>query len=164
MFFNQKVENPMLCGAIEAFKADRNDQKRMQVVEEILKAYFLCPCTVSERPVLDENGEPVLPDGCEISPKMIQDKEGRPLLLAFTNEQQMEKWQEQRTIRDIVYPFATSFLEYASFMLQQQEDGSYGPAQGFVIDPYGDNYVVDRDMVANMLVRLQMRSEAKEKK
>lgn len=156
MYFNQPIVNSMLSGAIEAMKTDPSDKSRTIVMEEILKARFLCPATVSMPPVEGENGELDLPDGCVIHQQMVQDSKGRPLLLAFTCQEQMQKWQERSGCQE-VYSFSCVFLEYAELMLHKQPDGTYGPAQGFVIDPYGANLVVDRDMVANLLVRLQAR-------
>ena len=159
MIFNAKIENPMLVGAIEIMKQDQGQdpKKRETVLEEILKASFLCPATVSAPPLQGEDGQPYLPDDCEVQQKMVRDKEGRPLLLAFTSQEEMDKWLGERAIRDFVYGFGMSFLEYADLMLQKLPDGSRGPAQGFVIDPYGCNLVVDRDMVANIMLRLLKR-------
>ena len=53
MIFNAKIENPMLVGAIEIMKQDQGQdpKKRETVLEEILKASFLCPATVSVPPL-----------------------------------------------------------------------------------------------------------------
>ena len=152
MKFNQKVSNSMLCGAIETMKADPNDKTRQIVLEEILKATFLCPVTLSQPPVQGKNGELVLPDGCQVRYQMLQDSENRPLLMAFTSEEQMQRWKEKSGNLES-YAFTSIFQEYAMMMLNRQEDGSFGPAQGFVIDPYGENLVMDRDKVVNILIR-----------
>lgn len=159
MYFNQKVNNALLNGAIETMKADYTSRTRNLVMEEIMKAHFLCPAAVSIPPVPGEDGRLELQDGCEIMQKMVVDSKDRPLLLAFTSEEQMELWKEKSGMGQNCYAFASSFLEYADMMLQKLPDGSYGPAQGFVIDPYGVNMIIDRDMVANLIVRLQMRGD-----
>lgn len=155
MYFNQKVVNGNLGGAISTMKANKDAQSRELVMEEILKATFLCPATVSMPPIIDEDGELNLPDGCVINHQMVVDSVGTPLLLAFTSEDQMNLWL-QKTGKEC-YGFACSFLEYADLMLKKLPDGSRGPAQGFVIDPMESNLVVDRDMVANLILRLQKR-------
>ena len=67
MLFNAKIENPMLIGAIEVMRADENPEKKEAVLEEILKATFLCPATVSEPPLEGEDGQPYLnPDGIPV--------------------------------------------------------------------------------------------------
>ena len=43
MLFNVKVNNSMLSGAIEAIQIDRDPRKLEVVLEEIIKATFLCP-------------------------------------------------------------------------------------------------------------------------
>ena len=161
MLFNAKIENPMLIGAIEIMKRDeeQDPKKREAVLEEILKATFLCPAPVSQPPLEGEDGKPYLPDDCEVQQKMVKDKTGRPLLLAFTSQEEMDKWLGQRAIRDFVYGFGMTFTEYVDLMMQKLPDGSRGPAQGFVIDPYGCDLVVDRDMVANIMLRLLQRSK-----
>jgi len=160
MLFNVKVKNPMLSGAIEAIQVDRDPKKLAVVLEEILKAMFLCPATVSAPPLVDEDGDLYLPDDCEIRHNMVRDRQGRLLLLAFTSQEEMDKWLDQREIQDFVYGFGMNFTEYADMMLQKLPDGTRGPAQGFVIDPCGCNLVVDRDMVANIFVRLMARNDA----
>ena len=164
MLFNAKIENPMLIGAIEVMRADEDPAKKEMVLEEILKANFLCPATVSEPPIEGEDGLPYLKDNCEVQQKMIQDKNGKPLLMAFTSQEEMDKWMSQRAIRDFVYGFGMTFLEYVDLMMQELPDGERGPAQGFVIDPYGCNLVVDRDMVANIMLRLIARGLKKDQK
>ena len=164
MYFNKEVNNPMLAGAIRVMKEENTVKSREIVLEEILKAEFLCPATVSMPPQPDENGELFLPDGCVITHKMVRDKKDRPLLLAFLNKEQMEKWKENRAVRDEVYGFAMNFTEYVQIMLQKQADGTYGPAEGFVIDPFGFDLVVDRDMVANLMLRVMLRDDPKQTK
>lgn len=159
MLFNETISNPMLSGAIEAMRLESSSKNKEVVLEEILKATFLCPATVSTTPLTGEDGRPYLPDDCEIQQQMVQDAKGRPLLLAFTDQEQMERWKSRRAVRNIVYGFGMSFTEYTDLMLQKLPDGTYGPAQGIVIDPYGCNLVLDRDMVANILVRRMARQD-----
>lgn len=163
MLFNAKIENPMLIGAIELMRSSEDPQKKEAVLEAILKGTFLCPATVSEPPVIGDDGEPYLKADCGVQPKMITDKSGKPLLMAFTSQEEMDKWLGERAIRDFVYGFGMSFLEYVDLMMQELPDGERGPAQGFVIDPYGCNLVVDRDMVANIMLRLISRNIKQDK-
>lgn len=153
MIFNAKVNNPLLAGAIESMQADPEPKKKEMVLEQILKAMFLCPATLSVPPSLGEDGNLYLQNDCEISHKMVMDMQNRPLLLAFTSQEEMDKWMNQHEITEFIYGFGMSFTEYAELMMQKLPDGSRGPAQGFVIDPYGCNLIVDRDMVANIYVR-----------
>ena len=156
MFFTKNVNNPALGGAIEIMRTQGTDKSREMVLEEILKAVFLCPARLSIPPVENEEGVPQLQVGCEIRHIMVKDKTGRPLLLAFTSGEQARKWAENSGDADF-HCFGLNFLEYADLMLHRLPDGSYGPAQGFVIDPCGHNMVVDRDMVANLMLRLKVR-------
>ena len=159
MLFNVKVNNPMLGGAIEAIQVDRDPKKIETVLEEIIKATFLCPATVSAPPLKDDEGELYLPEDCEVSHCMVRDQKGRLLLLAFSSQEEFDKWMQTREINDFVYGFGMNFTEYADMMIQKLPDGTRGPAEGFVIDPLGCNMVVDRDMVANIFVRLVKRNE-----
>lgn len=154
MKFNQKVSNAMLCGAIETMKADPNDKTRRIVLEEILKATYLCPGILSKPPVKDMEGELMLQDDCQVQYQMLQDAQNRPLLMAFTSEEQMQRWKEKSGNRES-YGFVLSFDEYVMLIMSRQADGSYGPAHGFVIDPYGANLVMDRDKVVNIMIRAQ---------
>lgn len=153
MVFNQVITNPLLSGAVEAMKANGDDKSRQVVVEEILKATFLCPCVLSSEPVQDEKGELTISDNTVVQPQMVQDKYGRPLLLAFTSQEECDKWKAETTVLNS-YNFGYGFRDYVALMLQEMPNGKRGPAEGFVIDPYGCNLVVDRDMAANIMVRL----------
>lgn len=154
MRFTNKVSNSMLCGAIETMRANPNDKTREMVVQEILKAEFLCPAVFSIPPKIREDGSLDLEDGCTVDWRMLQDSKGRILLMAFTDMEQMEKWKQRSTVGES-YAVTFNFLDYVSLMLHEQPDGTCGPAEGFVIDPCGLNMVMDRDKVANLAVRLQ---------
>lgn len=158
MFFAKSVTNPALGGAIEIMRTENTVQSREKVMEEILRATYLCPVNLSIAPVPNEEGVLQLQDGCEIRPIMVRDNGGRPLLLAFTNSEDVKRWREKTTNKDF-HCFGMTFLEYTDMMLRKLPDGSYGPAQGFVIDPCGHNMIVDRDMVANIMLRLTKRND-----
>ena len=153
MIYNGTINNSMLSGAIEMMRLDPTPKNHSLVLEEVLKARFLCPVYLSKVPKIDENGDPFFDEDCDIQYQMLQNKKGEPYLIAFTCQEQYDKWMEMRTATTEIYEFIMEFSEYMNLIIRPLPDGNYGPAVGVVIDPFGCNLKLDRDMIANLVIR-----------
>ena len=162
MIYNGVINNSMLHGAIETMKLNPTPENHTLVLEEVLKAKFLCPVVLSKAPLLDKNGEPYFAEDCDVQYQMVQNSKGKPFLLAFTDQEQLDKWKERRTAVTEVYEVVMEFSEYINLMLRPLPEGGYGPAEGIVIDPFGANLVMNRDMVANLVIRRMQMAEREE--
>lgn len=148
MEFNKPVSNPMLIGTIELMKADNSQQHRGMFVNEMMKAEFLTPVLISPAPEPDPNGRLVIGKGSKVQFPSLSVPDGRQFLMAFTDKMEFEKWRpgEEK------YSFALTFDDYVSMLLHKDEQGNSGPAIGMVINPFGCNLILHRDMIANMVL------------
>lgn len=153
MIYSGTINNSMLNGAIEMMRAEPSDKNRSLVLEEVLKARFLCPVVLSKAPLINEKGDPYFAPDCDVQYQMLQNAKGEPYLIAFTNQQQYEKWMAKRTSTTQIYELVMEFTDYMNLVIRTLPDGSHGPAVGVVIDPYGCNLKIDRDMIANLVIR-----------
>lgn len=162
MIYNGVINNSMLHGAIETMKLNPTPENHTLVLEEVLKAKFLCPVTVSKAPLLDEQGEPYFAEDCEVQYQMVQNSKGIPFLLAFTDQEELDKWKARRSSQAEIYEVVMEFSEYINLIMRPLPEGGYGPGEGVVIDPFGVNLKVDRDMVANLVIRRMQQAEREE--
>ncbi len=155
MEFNKPVSNPMLIGAIELMKADDTQAHRGMFVNEVVKSEFLAPVVISPAPKPDENGRLVIEKGSNVQFPSLSAPDGRQFLMAFTDKMEFEKWRpgEEK------YSFTLTFNDYVSMLLRKDKDGKTGPAIGVVINPYGCNLILHRDMIANIVVA-KMRTDS----
>ncbi len=155
MEFNKPVSNPMLIGTIELMKAEDSQQHRGMFVNELMKAEFLSPVLISPAPKPDERGRLVIEKESKVQFPSLGTPDGRQFLMAFTDKMEFEKWRpgEEK------YSFALTFNDYVSMLLHKDENGNQGPAIGIVINPFGCNIILHRDMIANLIVA-KMRNDS----
>ena len=67
--------------------------------------------------------------------------------MAFTDWTELKRWRDEENQQT----FAMNFDDYAGMLLRKDAQGNISPALGFVINPFGGNIVVTREMVANMI-------------
>ena len=128
MEFNKPVSNPMMVGSIELLKAEDTPEHRQMFLDELQKAKFLSPVVIDPVPVPDENGRVTI-------------------AMAFTDWTELKRWRDEENQQT----FAMNFDDYAGMLLRKDAQGNISPALGFVINPFGGNIVVTREMVASMI-------------
>lgn len=148
MEYNKNVSNPMLIGAIELMKAEDTPEHRGMFVEELVKAEFLSPAIVEPAPEEGPDGTQVLAQGSKVQLPMLSTSDGTKFFMAFTDRAEYDKWQE----RNKKMPsFALKIEEYAGMILRREPNGSICPALGMVINPFGVNIILPREMLASMM-------------
>lgn len=158
MEFNKSVSNPMLVGAIELLKAEPSPEHHKMVSDEIVKAYFLAPAKVMEMPEPNAEGEIQFTQGeqHQIRFPMLTAPEGKRFFMAFTDESELQKWPGTKEHQK----FSMTFEDYAGLLLRKDSQGNFSPAAGFVINPFGANLIVPREMVAQYIAD-RIKPEAK---
>lgn len=154
MEFNKPVSNPMLIGAIELMKAEASPEHRKMVSDEIVKAHFLSPAIVTPEPEPNAEGELRLAPGTQVQFPMLSANDGKQFFVAFTDTMEMSKWKSvegQPT-------FSLTFDDYAGMLLKRDAQGNQGPAAGFVVNPFGANIIVPKEMVAQYLAERAARA------
>lgn len=142
----EMVSNPMLLGTIELLKAENSVEHQNIFASELKNATFLAPVVITPEPEKDENGRlRMLPDS-RISFPMLQTKAGQFFFMAYTDVHELQKWKGAENPN----AFALKLEDYAQMLAQESPDGAENPALGMVIDPFGCNMAVFRDMIERL--------------
>lgn len=139
----QPVANPDLNAAAKKLRQENNPQNLNAVINQLTRAVFLAPAKVEfngEIPKPDANGRIQMPKDTRVTFSLVKAKDGRSFFPAFTNEEEMRKWQQNVATQVM----ALRFDDYAR-MLQQNDK-----VAGFVVDPFGDNLRFESKMVASI--------------
>ena len=147
MEFNKPVSNPMMVGSIELLKAEDTPEHRQMFLDELQKAKFLAPVVIDPVPQPDEKGQVKIARDAKIQFPMLSTEDGRKFFMAFTDWTELKKWRDEENQQT----FAMNFDDYAGMLLRKDAQGNISPALGFVINPFGGNIVVTREMVASMI-------------
>lgn len=147
MEFNKPVSNPMMVGSIELLKAEDTPEHRQMFLDELQKAKFLSPVVIDPVPQPDENGRVTITRDSKVQFPMLSTEDGRKFFMAFTDWTELKKWRDEENQQT----FAMNFDDYAGMLLRKDAQGNISPALGFVINPFGGNIVVTREMVASMI-------------
>lgn len=144
------IENPRLLTYIEDFKQNQNNENWNKVLGEIvMNAKFLMPARLdgADAPIDSDLAE--MQAGSRLQFYMITSTDGKPFFLAFTDIEELKKWNlpEDGANRQIV---VMTFDDYASLIMKDEK-----PA-GFVINPYKENLALDRKMVEQLRERKEI--------
>ncbi len=138
------VSNPMLVGAMELLKAENTPDHRKMVMEEVMHAKFLSPVIVDPVPVPDENGVSKITKDHKINLPMLSTGEGKHYFMAFTDLQELQKWKKE----DNQQIFGFEFKDYVRMIVAEGSTSC-----GVIINPYGHNLMIPKEMLENMLVK-----------
>ncbi|MCM1043894.1 MAG: SseB family protein [Candidatus Gastranaerophilales bacterium] len=155
MEFNKPVTNPMLVGAIELLKAEDTPDHRQLFMDEVMKAAFLIPAEVSPAPEPDQEGKVRLTPANKIQFPMLSAPDGKRFFMAFTDWTELKKWKDEEGQQT----FVVRFKDYADMLFRKDAKGNVNPAGGFVINPYGGNIVITRELAASFIAASIQRSQ-----
>lgn len=148
MEFNKPVSNPMLVGCFELLKADDTVEHRNMLVNELQNAKLMAPALIEPVPEEDAEGNLRLIPGSKIQFPMLSTSDGKQFFMGFTDDMEYQKWVEHN---ESLPTFALKFDDYVGMMLNKDAQGNACPALGIVINPYGANLVVSREMIAGIM-------------
>lgn len=161
MELKNSVSNPLLVGSIELLKAEDTPEHRNMMINEMMKAKLLSPVIITPEPEVDENGKTQLKPGSKLQFPMLTAPDGKQFFMAFTDRSELLKWKQDEQQQT----FALSFDDYAAMLLKKDNQGNTSPALGFVLNPFGGNIVISKEMVANLLMqKLQKQGKPGERK
>jgi len=130
------ISNPNLLKALRLLKADRS--KEPLFFEALRQAKLLCPVQV------DTGNLPKSPDGSvvlysdsTISLISISDSSGAQYLMAFTDRDELAKWNQGSHHQTIIY----TFDDYKAVLSSGET-----PFRGVVLNPFSDNIVLGKEI------------------
>ena len=148
MEFNKTVANPMLVGSIQLMKEEDTPEHRNMFVAELQKSSLIAPAVIEPEPAENAEGKPVIAPGSKVQFPMISTSDGKRFFMGFTDMAEYQKWQEKN--KELPF-FALKFEDYAGMLLSKDSQGNICPALGFAINPFGENIIVPKEMVASVM-------------
>ena len=148
MEFNKPVSNPMLVGALELMKAEDTPAHRNMFMGELTKASFLTPAIIEPAPTEDAEGKLVLAPNSKVQFPMLNTPDGAKFFMAFTDAAEYEKCQEKNQNSHF---FSLKLEEYPARILRRDPKWNLCPSLGIVVNPFGANIILPREMLASMM-------------
>lgn len=142
---NKPVTNPLLVSAIEKMNADNNKFNVDQMIQEMLKANFLLPVKLAEKPSADAVDSDAAKKNTKMSLSTISGKDNTIYFPAFTDQVELRKWIKDGPQDAVVF----TFKEYSSLILRDIT------LSGFIINPCGNAVVVSRSNIESINAQIE---------
>lgn len=140
MNVNKPITNPQLLNAIEEMIKDNS--KEQLFINELFKAKFLCPAHLELKNSQKGNkGQVIVGEGSTIALISIDDQQNKHFLMAFTDWKELRKWKQEENIQTIIL----TCEDYQEILTKDDT-----PYSGFVINPYGSNIILNKEIVKNI--------------
>ena len=133
------INNKELIDAIEKMKEEKTMETQNKVIAEVLKAKFMCPVILQDAP--KGGGKININKDTKIQFSVIKTTDAKNFLIAFTSDEEVNKWQKNKTQQSIIY----TFEDYA--IISQNNDN----LEGFIIDPKGCNLIFTKNMIVQKI-------------
>ena len=136
MISNEYIGTPNLQSAFRHMKIDRS--KEPMFFEELYHTKFICPIQIDTHNLpKNPDGSVVLGNNSPLSLVSINDSSGTPYLIAFTDQSELDKWNQGKYQQTII----CTFNDYKSLLMSGNT-----PYQGVVINPFGGNIVLAKEL------------------
>lgn len=140
------VANPVLIKLIRDYKQNKEEQVWNRILGEIaMNARFLMPARLPADIKLDSDVAQ-MQAGSRLEFIMITNTAGQKFFLAFTDWDELSKWQVVENQQTVVM----GFDDYAG-LLSRHED-----AAGFVINPFSENLTLNRELTQHLKNRKEI--------
>ena len=147
---NKPVTNPALVSAIKKMRENETTENKDNVLNEVMQAHFISPVIISPRPEApNQSSEVVLKEKTTISYHMVQNTENKSFFMAFTDWDALRKWQNNENQQTMIM----TFDDFSAMVLNKN-----GNADGFVINPFGENITFTRSMIEPLKAEKDRRS------
>lgn len=147
---NKPLENFRLNVLLKEAKENHTETAMNMLFEEIvMNAHFLSVIFVSEPPKTDEDGKVTFQKNTIMQMPMVSSADGKHFYPVFTDYDELEKWQQMKNPNTMVF----AFDDYAA-MLEK-----YEAAEGIVINPFSDNFVLNRKLIAHLKTQKDLRTK-----
>lgn len=136
------LENPKLISAIKELKEHGDPEAENAFAACLPGARFLAPVLLDPPPNDGLSGGKVtLKEDTRVSFILLSLSEGDCFFPAFTSWEELRKWRREPGVRALI----TTFEDYLSMILPKTDGAS-----GFVIDPFGENLLLRRELMLRL--------------
>ena len=147
---NKPLENFRLNVLLKETKENQTETGMNMLFEEIvMNARFLSVIFLSELPKPNEDGTATFQKNTTMQMPMLSSAGGKHFYPVFTDHAELEKWQKMEKPNTLVL----TFDDYAAFLEKNEQ------AEGIVINPFSDNFVLNRKLMAHLKTQKDLRTK-----
>ncbi|MDE6313076.1 MAG: enhanced serine sensitivity protein SseB [Lachnospiraceae bacterium] len=137
----QSITNPRIKGLMGQAAAGPTEELMNLIYEEFaMNARFIAAMLLSKEPEIDQEGKAQFQEGTTMQLPLLTAPAGSKYYPAFTDMQELVKWEEMRDAKTILL----SFDDYVSMVLQNEE------TSGIVVNPFSENMVVEKELIKHL--------------
>lgn len=138
----QTINNAPLLAALEALRADQNEQTDQAYTQALLEAQFIAPVNYKQAPKQNDAGELEMPEGAEIALVTLVAGEDEEVFPIFTDMDAFNA-QPETTGAQKIHPWVMSISDYFPLILNEANPKIVGLA----LNPFSDGMPISRDNV-----------------
>lgn len=142
---SKPVTNPELVKALSHMRQVKTRESGDAVIELIKTAKFLVPIVLNKQPKRNEDGTVTFHDQTMIRFPLLQNAKKQSYFMAFTDWNELYKWSSGQDQTTAVF----ELKDYLDLLEGPNNEG----AAGMVVNPYGGNLTLTRDMLRVLLKR-----------
>ena len=147
---NKPLENFRLNVLLKETKENQTETGMNMLFEEIvMNAHFLSVIFLSELPKPNEDGTATFQKNTTMQMPMLSSAGGKHFYPVFTDHAELAKWQKMEKPNTLIL----TFDDYAAFLEKNEQ------AEGIVINPFSDNFVLNRKLMAHLKAQKDLRTK-----
>lgn len=123
---NEYIDNPEFIKSIDKFIEDNSKENEASFVNEMKNAKLLVPVKFKE----DES----------LSPTVLKNSDNKHFIISFTDRQQLNRWSKEECDTLTWY-----YDDLKGVILESDPI-----IEGFVINPFGHNIIIDRNTIQHI--------------
>lgn len=144
------LENFRLNVLLKEAKENQTQTAMSMLFEEIvMNAHFLSVVFLSELPKPDEDGKAVFRKNTTMQMPMVSNTGGKHFYPVFTEHNELAKWKQMEKPNTLIL----TFDDYVAMVEKHEE------AEGIVINPFSDNFVLNRKLIAHLKTQKDLRTK-----
>lgn len=147
---NKPLENFRLNVLLKETKENQTETGMNMLFEEIvMNAHFLSVIFLSELPKPNEDGTATFQKNTTMQMPMLSSAGGKHFYPVFTDHTELAKWKKMEKPNTLIL----TFDDYAAFLEKNEQ------AEGIVINPFSDNFVLNRKLMAHLKTQKDLRTK-----
>lgn len=143
----EHVRNPKLVAAMREMVEHNTEYTRGKMAAALMDAHLLSP--VERQTVIAEKSGP----STRIRFEDIQNTQGEKYYLAFTDLDEYAKWNDDENHNSALI---MTMEDFGNLLIRNIND-----LRGFVINPYGENVSISKELLLSLLKQREARENAK---
>lgn len=149
---NEPIANPRIQGLMRQAAGNPTEEMMNLVYEELaMNARFLSAMMLTHEPVRKEDGTATFEQNTQMQLPMLTAPDGSKYYPAFTDWNEVNKWHEILEPKTLLL----TLEDYLALVLRNED------TKGIVINPFGENMMVDRPLLEHLKRKKDMLLQGK---